>query len=316
MLTEELRSARERDDADGPPPAIETFALTKRYGRSRGIDELTIAVRSGEIFGFLGANGAGKTTLIRTLLDLQRPTSGSARLLGLDSRRDSLEIRARVGNLPGGFAFDEAITGRELLRYLARLRGMAGLGRAELLADRFDADLDRRLGELSRGNRQKVGLIQAAFHEPELLILDEPTGGLDPLMQETFLELATEERDAGRTVFLSSHNLAEVQRICDRVAIIKDGRLLAVDNVSELTRRARRRVTITFGGDADPQLFESIPGVVDVHLVDRGTLRFLTGGEIDPVLQAAASRHVVDIAIEPPDLEDAFLAYYGDAGGG
>ena len=174
----------------GHRPRSRPFALTKRYGRSRGIDGSRSPSESGEIFGFLGANGAGKTTLIRTLLDLQRPTSGSARLLGLDSRRDSLEIRARVGNLPGGFAFDEAITGRELLRYLARLRGMAGLGRAELLADRFDADLDRRLGELSRGNRQKVGLIQAAFHEPELLILDEPTSGLDPLMQETFLELA------------------------------------------------------------------------------------------------------------------------------
>ena len=297
------------------PPAIETRELTKRYGSARGIEALTLSVETGEIFGFLGANGAGKTTLIRTLLDLQRPTAGSARLFGLDSRRDSLAIRARVGNLPGGFAFDEAVTGRRLMRYLAGLRGMRDLGRADELARRFNADLDRPLGHLSRGNRQKIGLIQAMFHVPELLILDEPTSGLDPLVQETFLELADEERAVGRTVFLSSHNLAEVQRICDRVAIIKEGRLLAVDTVAELTRRAQREVTITFGDAAEPQLFESIPGVRDLHVVRPDTLRFLVGGEIDPVLRAAAAHHVVDIAIEPPDLEDAFLAYYGDEAG-
>jgi ABC-2 type transport system ATP-binding protein len=211
---------------------IETHALTKRYGRARGIEDLTLTVERGEVFGFLGPNGAGKTTTIRTLLGLLRPTSGHVRLLGLYAARHGPEIHARIGHLPGEFTADPHVTGRRLLEFLAAVRGVAGLGRAPELAERFDADLDRRLGELSRGSRQKIGLIQALFHEPELLLLDEPTGGLDPLMQEEFLAVVAEERDRGRTVFLSSHDLDEVERACDRVGIIRDGRLAAVEPVS------------------------------------------------------------------------------------
>src|SRR4051794_36470889 len=203
---------------------IETEQLTKSYGGSRGIEDVSFSVEAAEVFGFLGPNGAGKTTTIRTLLDLLHPTSGSARLFDLDSRRESVAIRARLGNLPGDFGYGKQASGREALRLLARLRGMKGFGRAEALAERFRADLDRPLGELSRGNRQKVGLILATFHSPELLILDEPTSGLDPLMQEEFLSLVAEERERGCTVFISSHELDEVERVCDRVGIVRAGR--------------------------------------------------------------------------------------------
>ena len=216
-------------------PVIETDRLTKRYGAARGIEEISLTVARGEVFGFLGPNGAGKTTMIRTLLDLLHPTSGSARLFGLDSRRDSLAIRARLGNLPGEFACDPRRTGREIVTLFAALRGMHDLGRARELAERFHADLDRPVGHLSRGNRQKIGLIQALFHAPELLILDEPTGGLDPLMQEEFHKVVAEERERGTTILLSSHDLDEVERLCDRVAIIRDGRLVAVEHVADLT---------------------------------------------------------------------------------
>src|SRR5262245_28791165 len=200
------------------PPVIETQALTKRYGAVRGIEDVTMSVTAGEVFGFLGPNGAGKTTMIRTLLDLQRPTSGAARVFGLDSRRDSRAIRARLGNLPGDFTMDAKLSGNDLLRYCAAVRGMDGLGAAPQLAQRFEANLERTAGTLSKGNRQKIGLIQALFHEPDLLVLDEPTSGLDPLMQEEFLKVLGEHRDRGGTIFLSSHDLAEVERICDRVA--------------------------------------------------------------------------------------------------
>ena len=184
-----------------PAVVIETDRLTKQYGSVRGIDKVSIAIERGEVYGFLGPNGAGKTTTIRTLLDLLHPTSGTATLFGLDSCDQSREIRARLGNLPGDFACDSRLTGREFLMFCAEARGMGGLGTASLLAQRFEADLDRRIGELSRGNRQKIGLIQALFHDPELLMLDEPTTGLDPLMQEEFLAVITEYRDRGGTVF-------------------------------------------------------------------------------------------------------------------
>ena len=212
---------------------IETDRLTKRYGEARGIEDVSLSVEAGEVFGFLGPNGAGKTTTIRTLLDLMHPTSGSAKLFGLDSRRESVAIRARLGNLPGDFSYDPRLTGRELVSFLAEIRGVRGLGRATELAERFHADLERPLGELSRGGRQKIGLIQAFFHAPELLILDEPTGGLDPLMQEEFLGLLREESERGASVFLSSHELDEVQRACDSVGIIRDGRLVTVEKVVE-----------------------------------------------------------------------------------
>ncbi len=292
-------------------PAIETERLTKYYGRHRGMEDVTIAVEQGEVFAFLGPNGAGKTTTIRTLLDLLHPTSGSARIFGLDSRRDSVAIRARLGNLPGDFGYGKHTSGREALTLLARLRGVADLERAEQLARRFRADLERPLGQLSRGNRQKVGLILAAFHRPELLILDEPTSGLDPLMQEEVLALLDEERARGCAVFLSSHELDEVERICDRVGIIRDGRLAAVERVDDLLGKAQRRVEVELAAPIDLGELRWCKGVSDVE-EDDGRVKFRVAGSLDPVVKALARHTVVDLEVAHPTLEEVFIAYYED----
>ena len=292
---------------------IEAEQLTKRYGKSRGIEDLTLSVKRGEIFGFLGPNGAGKTTTIRTLLDLLHPTSGSAKIFGLDSRRDSIAIRARTGNLPGDFAFEDRVTGHQLLRLFANLRGMSDLGSAADLADRFKADLSKPLRELSRGNRQKIGLIQALFHEPDLLILDEPTGGLDPLMQEEFLTVVAEHRDRGATVFLSSHDLAEVERICDRVGIIRAGRLAAVESVSEMREHAYRDVVVRFAEPVSLADFEALPEIEQIVVSD-DTLSFRSLGGLDAAIKAIASHSVIDIEIKRPTLEELFLTYYDGSG--
>jgi len=292
------------------PAVIETDRLTKRYGASRGIENVSLQVERGEVFGFLGPNGAGKTTTIRTLLDFLRPTSGSARLFGLDSQRDSVAIRARVGNLPGDFAYDPRLSGRELLEFFARLRGLPGTGRAQLLAERLEADLERQLGALSHGNRQKIGLIQALFHTPELLTFDEPTSGLDPLMQEEFLAIVAEEREQGRTVFLSSHELDEVERVCDRVGIIRDGKLIAVEHVAELTGRAFRHVAVEFSEPVDPLEFARLAGVTHVH-ADGRKLTFRATGAVDAVVKAAARHTVIELELTRPSLEEVFLSYYG-----
>jgi ABC-2 type transport system ATP-binding protein len=291
---------------------IETHALTKAYGESRGIHEVSLAVDQGEVFGFLGPNGAGKTTTIRTLLDLQRPTSGEARIFGLDSRRESAAIRARSGNLSGDFDFDPKLTGREMLEHMAALRGMRDLGSAEPLAQRFEADLSRPLGDLSRGNRQKVGLINAFFHGPELLILDEPTSGFDPLMQEEFLALVREQREAGRTVFLSSHDLDEVQRVCDRVGIISEGRLIAVERVSDLIAQSYRRVRIEFAEPVDAHEFAGLPGVQSLE-PDGRVVTFTVSGDLDAIVKQAARHTVVDMEVGHPNLEEIFVAMYGRA---
>ncbi len=265
---------------------IETEGLTKLYGSSRGIEDVSFSVEAGEVFGFLGPNGAGKTTTIRTLLDLLHPSAGAARIFGLDSRRDSVAIRARLGNLPGDFGYGKQASGHEALRLLARLRGIDGLGRAEALAKRFRADLDRPLGELSRGNRQKVGLILATFHSPELLILDEPTSGLDPLMQEEFLALIAEERQRGCAVFISSHELDEVERVCDRVGIVRAGKLIAVERVSDLLAKTqqRNRVEVEFSEPVELGDVCAMPGVVDAKFAHA-------------------------------NLEEVFLTYYGEGEG-
>jgi ABC-2 type transport system ATP-binding protein len=293
-------------------PAIETDRLTKRYGAGRGIEELSMTVEPGEVFGFLGSNGAGKTTTIRTLLDLLHPTSGSARILGLDSRADSTAIRARIGNLAGDFACDPRLRGHDVLDFCARARGIRDLRRARALATRFEAELDRPVGDLSTGNRQKIGLIQALFHDPELLVLDEPTTGLDPLMREELLTLIEEERERGRTVFLSSHELDEVQRVCDRVGVIRAGRLISVEKVADLRRRTYRRVRIAFAEPVDAAEFAALPGVSGMEIsAEDGALAFRVEGELDPVVKAAARHTVVDLEIEQPSLEEVFLAFYG-----
>jgi ABC-2 type transport system ATP-binding protein len=292
------------------PAVIETDHLTKSYGDARGIDDLSLTVRRGDIFGFLGPNGAGKTTTIRTLLDLLHATSGSARLFGCDSHRDSRAIRARLGNLPGEFTYDDRVTGRDVLELFAKLRGIDSADRTDALAERFEANLDRPLRELSRGNRQKIGLIQALFHDPELLILDEPTTGLDPLMQEEFLAVVAEHRDRGATVFLSSHDLDEVERICDRVGIIREGRLVAVEQVEEMRGRACRHVAVRFSHVVEPAVVSRIAGVQEVA-ADETTLRFRVQGDLDPVIKAIARHRVLDLEVTRPTLEELFLTYYG-----
>jgi ABC-2 type transport system ATP-binding protein len=292
---------------------IDTDGLTKRYGDARGIEDVSMSVEAGEVFGFLGPNGAGKTTTIRTLLDLLHPTSGLARLFGLDSRRDSLAIRARLGNLPGEFSYDPRLTGREVVSFLAEIRGVRDLGRTRQLAERFHADLERPLGELSRGSRQKIGLIQAFFHSPELLILDEPTGGLDPLMQEEFLELVGEEREHGTSIFLSSHELDEVQRVCDRVGIIRNGRLVAVEKVAELIGRAYRHVSLEFDRPIDASEFRRLGGVSE--LVAAGNrISFKAEGDLDEVVKGAARHTVRDLQVTEPTLDEVFLTYYAKDG--
>jgi ABC-2 type transport system ATP-binding protein len=295
-------------------PAIEADGLTKFYGPHRGIEDITFAVAPGEVFGFLGPNGAGKTTTIRALLDLHHPTGGSARLFGLDSRRDSVAIRARLGNLPGDFGFGRQTSGREALRLLARLRGVEGIGRAEALAERFHADLERPLGQLSRGNRQKIGLILASFHEPELLIFDEPTSGLDPLMQEEFLALVAEERERGCTVFVSSHDLDEVQRICDRVGMVREGRLIAVERMVDLLGKARRKISVRLSGPSSLDDLRALPGVSELAVADEHA-SFEVAGDFDRVLKALAAHHVTDIEAVHPSLEEVFLGYYREEGG-
>jgi ABC-2 type transport system ATP-binding protein len=293
--------------------AIETDELTKLYDEERGIEDVTISVEVGEVFGFLGPNGAGKTTTIRTLLDLLHPTRGSARIFGLDSNRDSVAIRARLGNLPGDFGYGKQATGREALRLLARLRGIDGLGRAEALAERFDADLGRPLGQLSRGNRQKVGLILATFHSPELLILDEPTSGLDPLMQEEFLALVAEERERGCAVFISSHELDEVERICDRVGIVRAGKLIAVERIHDLLGKAGRTVTLELGDPGDLGDLRALAGVTELKALD-GKVSFKVAGDLDAVVKAIARHRVLDMQLTHPTLEEVFLTYYAADG--
>jgi ABC-2 type transport system ATP-binding protein len=292
------------------PAAIATDALTKRYGRARGIDAVSLTVDRGEVFGFLGPNGAGKTTLIRTLLGLLRPSSGSARILGIDAHRHGVAARALTGFLPGEFTFDEQVSGHELLELFAGLRGVGDHVYALELARRFEADLHRPLGELSRGNRQKIGLIQALVHHPPVVVMDEPTAGLDPLVQEEFARLVAELRAAGTTVFLSSHNLAEVERMCDRVGILREGRLAAVEPVETITGRALRHVRLRFDSAVPATEFERLPGVSGLR-ADGGRIAFLLEGEPTAVLRAAARHRVLEAEIERPSLEEAFVAYYG-----
>jgi beta-exotoxin I transport system ATP-binding protein len=292
-------------------PVIETEELTKVYRKARGIKDISVSVEPGEVFGFLGPNGAGKTTTIRTLLDLLHPTRGSARIFGLDSRRESVKIRARLGNLPGDFGFGANSTGRSALALLARLRRIEGLGRAEELARRFQADLDRPLGELSRGNRQKVGLILATFNSPELLILDEPTSGLDPLMQEEFMTLVAEERERGCTVFVSSHELDEVERVCDRVGIVRDGRLIAVERIADLLGKAKRRATLEVADPSELADLKELPGISELSL-DGRRASFLMSDDVDRTVKAIAAHRLVDLEVSHPTLEEVFLTYYED----
>lgn len=290
--------------------AIELESLTKYYGPHRGIENLDLIVEPGQVFGFLGPNGAGKSTTMRVLMDLHRPTRGRASVLGFDTQRASMGVRRRTGYLSGDIALYERLSALEHLEWLGSLRRGVARDRIEGLADRLGLDLGRTIGELSKGNRQKVGLVQAFMHEPDVLILDEPTSGLDPLVQHTFQEMVREVADEGRTVFLSSHIIDEVDRACDKVAIIRDGLMVAVEAIDALRRRSLREVRITFDHDVDHAEFSDLPGVHDVS-GDARTLSVRTAGDIDAVIKRAARHHVVDLVSERADLESIFLAFYG-----
>jgi ABC-2 type transport system ATP-binding protein len=288
---------------------IETKGLSKLYGKKPALVDLELSVKAGEVFGFIGPNGAGKTTTIRLLLDLIRPTSGTVSVLGLDPRRQGVALRRRIGYLPGELGLYEDLTGGELLRWLADLRGGAGLAAIEPLSERLALDLEHPIRSLSKGNKQKVGLVQAFMHEPELLILDEPTSGVDPLIQREFHELLHEARGRGQTAFVSSHVLSEVERIADRVGIIRDGRLVVVDDVGALKARAVRQVEIHFSEPVPPGAFDDLPGVRDAQF-DGDVARFVVTGPIDPLIKAAARFEALTMTSHEPDLEELFLTYY------
>ncbi len=287
---------------------IRAERLTKLYGKARGVLDLSFTVKAGEVVGFLGPNGAGKTTTIRLMLDLIRPTRGRIEVFSADPRRDAA-LRRRIGYLPGDLRLYERLTPRELSTYFANLRDLRGLGRAEEYATRLELPLDRPIGTLSKGNRQKVGLVQAFMHEPDLLVLDEPTAGLDPLIQQTFYTLVADARAAGATIFVSSHVLPEVQHIADRVALIRDGQLVLVASVDELRARAFARVEATFATAPPLGAFAQISGVREIDRHGKTVLLALQG-EIDPLLKALARFRVLSLDSHEADLEDVFLSLY------
>jgi len=294
--------------------AILTRGLTKSFRTVKAVDGIDLRVRPGEVFGFIGPNGAGKTTVLRLLVGLLRPTSGTAAVLGLDVTGDGLALRRRLGYLPGELALQERLTAREQLRFLGGLRGGVPEATVADLAGRLLLPLDRRISELSKGNKQKVGLVQAFMHAPDLLLLDEPTSGLDPLLQQTFHALVQEAVGRGATVVLSSHVLSEVEHVATRVGMIRSGRLLAVDDLATLRAAAPRHVVVRLAGTADPRSVAGLPGVQDTR-VDGATLTFTCHGDLDRVVKALAAHHVVDLAVEPPDLEDLVLSRYAERGG-
>jgi ABC-2 type transport system ATP-binding protein len=294
--------------------AIETEKLTKYYGRSRGIIDIDLTVGSGQIFGFLGPNGAGKSTTIRLLLDLIRPSSGHARVLGLDIHRDRLAIDRRVSYVPGELSLYSELTGRQLLTYLGNLHGSIDGAFRDKLIERVELDPTKRIKSLSRGNKQKVGLVAAFMIRPELIILDEPTAGLDPFVQLEFEHLCEETRAEGRTVFISSHQLPEVEHLCDRVGIIREGRLLAVESIADLKQRALRRLEIDFGGSVPADAFAGLPGIRDMSVHD-GILNCTVMGSVDALIKAAARFEVRNVRSIETSLEEIFMAYYGSGDG-
>ncbi|MGI9646086.1 MAG: ABC transporter ATP-binding protein [Ilumatobacteraceae bacterium] len=293
----------------GDAPAIRLAGLTKYYGTSPGILDVDLEVARGEVFGFVGPNGAGKSTTMRILLDFHRATAGTATLLGLDSRRDSKAIRARCGYLAGDIALYERLTARRHLDWQNRLRGGA-MRDIDGWADRLGLDLDRPIADLSKGNRQKVGLVQAFAHEPDLLVLDEPTSGLDPLVQQEFHAMVSEVVEAGRTVFLSSHVIGEIDQTCERVGIIRDGRIVAVEDIDTMKGRSVREVEIRFADPIDPAPYLALEGVSEVSH-DGDTIRLVLGGSPDALIKLAARSEVVDLSMTAADLASSILGFYG-----
>lgn len=290
---------------------IQTEKLAKSYGRSRGIRDVTFDIQEGEVFGFLGPNGAGKTTTMRTLMGLLRPTSGSASISGLDCWRQSTAVKKLVGYLPGEFTFDPGLRGAQIIEYLGHLRGGVDQKYVRNLVERLGFDPSKRFREYSRGNKQKLGLVQAFMHKPRLLILDEPTGGLDPLNQQEFYKMVAEVHAEGRTVFLSSHILPEVEHTCDRVAIIREGQLVKIDHVSALKDMRQREVDLRFAGPASLEWFNRVEGVSGVTPgADEHSLQLKVQGDLTEVIQIAGAHHATNIDAHEPSLEEIFLRFY------
>ena len=290
---------------------IETENLSKSYGGKRGIDGVSLRVEEGETYGFLGPNGAGKTTTIRILMALLRADSGSARIAGLDAWERSVEVKRMVGYLPGELSLDPGLTGGQILDYFSHLRGGVDLDYRRRLVERFELDTSRKFRQYSSGNKRKVGIVQAFMHRPRLVVLDEPTSGLDPLNQQEFARVVAEAREDGRTVFLSSHVLTEVEQMCSRVAIIREGRLVREGGLAELKEMKRHEVTISFAGPAPVADFKGVEGVDSVEALPDGQSLLLTvRGSLDAVVKAAARHPVNNLVSHEPSLDEVFRTYY------
>jgi ABC-2 type transport system ATP-binding protein len=293
------------------PDVVVVEELTRRFGPARGVEDVDFRICAGEVFGFLGPNGAGKSTTIRLLLGLYRPTSGRMQLFGLDPQRDAVAIHRRIGYLPGELALYPRLTGRQHLDRFAGARRMSNTAYRDELVGRFDLELDRPVRDLSKGNRQKIGLVLAFMHRPELLVLDEPTSGLDPLLQEEFTRLVRETVAESRTVFLSSHELDEVQRLVDRLAIIKEGRIVVTDTVDGLRRAAPRTVELVFDHRVDLQAFAGLENVRVLHSAE-DRIALSVHGSVASLLRVVAALEPRDMTARPADLDELFLAYYRD----
>jgi ABC-2 type transport system ATP-binding protein len=290
--------------------AIETQGLTKYYGKSLGIIDLDLKIEPGEIFGFIGPNGAGKTTTIRTLLGLIFPTSGSGRIFGRDIVKHSKEIKKQIGFMPSEVQYYEKMDVHELLRYSEHFYEKDCESRIKELAQMFDLDLDRKIIELSRGNQKKVSILQSLIHEPGLLILDEPTGGLDPLMQAKFFDILREENRKGTTIFFSSHTLSEVQKMCRRVGIIKEGKIIAVEDIETLRKKQLRKIQVEFFQSAKDKSIDC-PGIIG-SAAEGNNLSFLYSGTMKDMLYSLQGKEIKDLIIEEPTLEEIFMHYYSE----
>jgi ABC-2 type transport system ATP-binding protein len=297
-------------DVQASDAPISLRGVTKQFRGGGGVVDVSLEVAAGEVFGFLGPNGAGKTTTIRLILDFLRPDRGRITSFGLDSRRDSVSIRRRIGYLPGDLALYERLTPRELLSHFAHLRGGPTWEEIASLTDRFDLELDRPIRTLSKGNKQKVGLVQAIMGEPDLLLLDEPTSGLDPIVQHEVRRLIREFAAEGRTVFLSSHVLAEVGQVADRVGLIREGRLVAVERVTDLRRQSVHLVEASVNGPFDSAVLDGLPGATVRRDVDGWDVQFEVTGSVNPVVRALAELDLVDLSVREPDLDEVFLSFY------
>jgi ABC-2 type transport system ATP-binding protein len=293
---------------------IETDSLTKYYGKSRGIIDVTLSVRRGEVFGFLGPNGAGKSTTIRTILDYIRPTSGSSRVNGMDPVKEGAKVRRSVGYLPSDFGTYQNMTAKDYLMTLLTMMEHKGENRINEISERLQLDLDRKIKEYSRGNRQKVGLVSAFMHSPDLVILDEPSSGLDPLMQQEFYKIVLEEKEKGNTIFLSSHILAEVEAICDRVGIIKEGKLIVVEDMKKFKEKTGKFMDVTFDREVSPDRFSVIPGVTHVEIIGPKELKLSVSRNIDGVIKELSNHNVLEMDYEDMSLESLFLKYYEKEG--